>query len=140
MTTPGWTTPGQTTPGQSTTGVAPGSARPESDTTGWVPVCRLADVPRADGVAALLDGDVQVAIFRTDDDTLHGLSNVDPFSGAAVLSRGIVGEHEGVPVVASPVYKQRFDLRTGVCLDDLSVRVPTHPVRLVDGVVHVAAP
>ncbi len=130
-----------TTTGQPMTGgPARGAVEPDPPGAGWVAVCRLADVPRADGVAALLDGDVQVAIFRTDDDTLYGLSNVDPFSGAAVLSRGIVGEHEGVPVVASPVYKQRFDLRTGVCLDDTSVRVPTHPVRVVDDVVHVAAP
>ncbi|WP_007026556.1 nitrite reductase small subunit NirD [Saccharomonospora iraqiensis] len=135
------TTTGQPTTGQPTTGDraydVPG---PDPSGAGWVAVCRIADVPRADGVAALLDGDVQVAIFRTDDDSLHGLSNLDPFSGAAVLSRGIVGEHAGVPVVASPVYKQRFDLRTGVCLDDTSVRVPTHPVRVVDGVVQVAAP
>ncbi len=51
---------------------------------------------------------------------LHAVDNVDPFSGASVLSRGIVGDAGGVPTVASPVYKQRFDLRTGRCLDDPS--------------------
>ncbi|WP_048876823.1 nitrite reductase small subunit NirD [Saccharomonospora saliphila] len=106
----------------------------------WTAVCGIDVVPRGDGVAALLDGEVQVAIFRTDDDTVHALSNIDPFSGAAVLSRGIVGEHAGVPVVASPVYKHRFDLRSGVCLDDESVRVPTFPVRVDGGLVHVGAP
>ncbi len=109
-------------------------------TLNWTPVCSAAAVPRGDGVAVLLDGEVQVAVFRTVADGFHGLSNIDPFSGAAVLSRGIVGDHGGVPVVASPVYKHRFDLRTGDCLDDETVSVRTYAVRVVDGVVHVAAP
>lgn len=105
---------------------------------GWTPVCPQDRVPRNFGVAALLAGGVQVAIFRTGDDEFHGLSNVDPFSGAAVLSRGIVGDVGGVPVVASPVYKQNFVLATGRCLDDESVCLETYPVRVVDGMVEVA--
>lgn len=108
-------------------------------TLDWTPVCPVTAVPRGAGVAVLLDGGVQVAVFRTATDEFHGLSNVDPFSGAAVLSRGIVGDHGGVPVVASPVYKQRFALGTGICLDDEAVSVRTYPVRVVDGVVHVVA-
>ena len=65
------------------------------------------------------------------------MSNVDPFSGAAVLSRGIVGDRHGVPVAVSPVYKQAFDLRTGICLDDPTVSVRTYPVRVDDGVIVV---
>ncbi|GAA1245927.1 nitrite reductase small subunit NirD [Prauserella halophila] len=103
----------------------------------WTPVCRVEQVPRAGGVAALLDGDVQVAVFRTGDGELHGLSNVDPFSGAAVLSRGIVGDVGGVPAVASPIYKQNFDLRTGRCLDDDGVRIEAYPVRVTGDLVHV---
>ncbi|MBB3052771.1 nitrite reductase (NADH) small subunit [Prauserella isguenensis] len=103
----------------------------------WTPVCRVDQVPLAAGVAALLDGGVQVAVLRTDDGEFHGLSNIDPFSGAAVLARGIVGDIGGVPVVASPIYKQNFDLRTGRCLDDPDVRIATYPIRVVDGTVHV---
>ncbi|MEU6643659.1 nitrite reductase small subunit NirD [Saccharomonospora sp. NPDC046836] len=106
----------------------------------WVAVCRAESVLRAYGVAALLDDGVQVAIFRTEDDEFYGLSNLDPISGAAVLSRGIVGDVGGVPVVASPIYKERFELRTGRCLDAENVRVTTYPVRVVDGVVHVSLP
>lgn len=116
------------------------TAMPMSSAQTWVAVCRADAVPRASGVAALLEDRTQVAIFRTDDDEFYGLSNIDPFSRAAVLSRGIVGDSGGVPVVASPVYKQRFDLRTGACLDDEGVRVATYPVRLADGVVHVGSP
>jgi nitrite reductase (NADH) small subunit len=54
-----------------------------------------------------------------------------------VLSRGIVGDRGGRATVASPIYKQVFELATGVCLDDPSVCVPTYPVRVVDGMVEV---
>ncbi|MEY7971160.1 nitrite reductase small subunit NirD [Saccharomonospora xinjiangensis] len=104
----------------------------------WTPVCSEAAVSRGDGVAVLLGDAVQVAVFHTAEGEFFGLSNVDPFSGAAVLSRGIVGDHAGVPFVASPVYKQRFALRTGDCLDEENISVPTFPVRVVSGIVHVA--
>lgn len=92
------------------------------------------------GVAALVDGR-QVALFRTYDGTVYALGNHDPFSGANVLSRGIVGSRGDVPTVASPMFKQVFDLRTGACLDDPGTAVPTYPVQVVDGqvVVHFDA-
>jgi nitrite reductase (NADH) small subunit len=104
----------------------------------WVDVCRLEELEPDRGVCALV-GDRQVAIFRvTPHGELYAVSNYDPFSGAFVLSRGIVGSCADAPKVASPVYKQTFDLRTGVCLDDPNVRIPTYAVRVVDGRVHVA--
>jgi nitrite reductase (NADH) small subunit len=56
------------------------------------------------------------------------------------MSRGIVGSRGDRLKVASPVYKQSFDLETGECLDDPSVSVPTFEVRVEGGVVQVAAP
>lgn len=102
----------------------------------WRVVCRYDDLVPERGVAALIDG-VAVAVFRTHDGAVHALSNMDPFSGASVLSRGIVGDREGRPTVASPIYKQAFELATGVCLDDPGVVVATYPVRVVNGVVEV---
>lgn len=101
------------------------------------PICATKTVPYGAGVAALLPDGVQVAVFRDAHGAVYALSNVDPCSGAAVLARGIVGDAAGVPVVASPVYKQRFDLRTGDCLDEAGVRVATFPVSVVDEVIHV---
>jgi nitrite reductase (NADH) small subunit len=100
-------------------------------------VCDAEVVLPGSGVAALLPDGRQVAVFRTVDDELFALSNIDPFSRAAVLSRGILGDSEGVAFVASPMQKQRFALRTGACLDDATVTVTTYPVRLAIGVVHV---
>jgi nitrite reductase (NADH) small subunit len=104
----------------------------------WTAVCRYDDLIPERGIAALVDG-IAVAVFRTHDGALHALSNVDPFSNASVLSRGIVGDRRGRSTVASPIYKQVFELATGICLDDPTVSVPTYPVRLVGGVVEVCS-
>ena len=109
-------------------------------------VCRLDQIRPESGVTALVDGEA-VAVFRTYDDQVFALSNFDPFGRASVLSRGIVGTktvrsgdaEEQVPFVASPLLKQPFDLRTGACIDDPSVVVPTWDVRVADGVVLVGA-
>ena len=90
------------------------------------------------GVAALIGGE-QVALFRTFDGTLHAIGNQDPFTGAFVLSRGIVGTRGGIPTVASPLHKQVFDLRTGACLDDETAPRPCLAVRVRDGLVEVTA-
>src|SRR5690606_19701714 len=45
------------------------------------------------------------------------VSNRDPYTGAQVMARGIVGTRDDAPTVASPLHKQVFDLRTGLCLD-----------------------
>ena len=105
--------------------------------TQTVAVCDLARLIPGRGVAALLPDGRQVAIFRTTSDEIYALSNVDPFGHAAVLSRGLIGDRNGVPMVASPLLKQRFDLKTGRCLDDESVAIRTYDVAIIDGVVHV---
>ena len=88
---------------------------------GWVRVCALDDLEVERGRAALLGG-TQIALFllRGSDGAagrVHAVSNFDPYSHAHVISRGIVGSRQDAPTVASPMYKQVFDLRTGVCLD-----------------------
>ncbi|KGH47013.1 nitrite reductase [Modestobacter caceresii] len=109
--------------------------------TGWTAVCRYADLQPERGVAALV-GDQQVAVFRLFDGALHAVGHRDPVSGAHVIARGIVGTRGEAPTVASPMYKQVFDLRTGVCLDapdDPALRLPVHPVRLRDDWVEIGA-
>ncbi len=87
-------------------------------------VCEFSEVLDGAGVCAQL-GREQVAIFRLGDE-VFALENLDPFSGAQVLSRGLVGDLQGQLVVASPVYKQHFNLRSGRCLEDEAVSLKTY--------------
>lgn len=99
-------------------------------------VCALDSIPPEGGVAAWVNGEA-VAVFRTHDGTVYALGNVDPYSDASVLSRGIVGSRGDVPVVTSPMYKQAFDLRTGRCIDDDGAAVAAYDVEVVEGRVMV---
>ena len=103
----------------------------------WVSICRYDELLPERGAAALVGGR-QIALFRTNEGEVLALDNRDPFSGANVLSRGIVGTRGGVPTVASPMYKQVFDLRTGQCVDDPAVTVSVLPVRVRAGFVELA--
>lgn len=103
---------------------------------GWTPVIADSDLPVEMGVPALVDGEA-VAVFRTWDGVIHAVSNLDPRTGASVMARGIVGSRGMIATVASPLYKDVFDLSTGICLDDPSKRLTRYQVRVVDGMVEV---
>ncbi|MEO3868930.1 nitrite reductase small subunit NirD [Nonomuraea sp. B12E4] len=103
----------------------------------WTQVCDYTVMLPERGVCALVDGE-QVALFRTHDGEVYAVGNRDPFSGAYVLSRGIVGTRKDEPTVASPLHKQVFSLVSGVCLDEEAVSVPVHRVRVRDGLVEVS--
>ncbi len=103
--------------------------------TEWQTVCSLTRIIPNTGVCALVNGE-QVAIFRIGNE-VFAIANYDPFSKAYVLSRGIVGDRQGIPKVASPIYKQNFNLITGECFDDETVKVQVFPVQVVDGQVQV---
>ena len=111
-------------------------ARTGEEPTGWLTVCTVERLLPGRGAAALI-GDVQVALFRLADGSLHAVGNIDPFTGAGVLSRGLVGDRAGEPTVASPGHKQVFALRDGRCLDDENVSLPAFAVRAVGGNVQV---
>lgn len=103
-----------------------------------VEVCRLADLIPGIGVAALVNGQ-QVALFRLRDGAIHAVGNYDPFSAANVIARGLVGDLKGRKVVASPLYKQHFDLATGQCLEDAAVVLPVYRVQVEGDRVSVLA-
>ncbi|WP_395703326.1 nitrite reductase small subunit NirD [Aquabacterium sp.] len=105
--------------------------------TVFTPVCHVDDIVPDTGVAARVQGR-HVAVFRVGADDFHAIDNVDPKSGASVLSRGLVGNLGERIVVASPLYKHHFDLRTGECLEAPEHSVRAHAVHVDDGRVLVA--
>lgn len=107
-----------------------------------VRVCALDDLEVERGRAALI-GDDQIALFLLRDGTVHGVSNLDPYSGANVISRGIVGTRGEAPTVASPMHKQVFDLRTGACVDTQGkpeASLGVWPVQIHDRGVYLQSP
>ncbi|WP_435278463.1 nitrite reductase small subunit NirD [Rhodococcus yananensis] len=103
----------------------------------WTSACPMSQLIPGRGVAVLLRGGEQVALFLLDDGTLRAVGNIDPFGRAAVMSRGIVGDRAGEPTVASPLLKQVFSLDDGRCLDDPETHLPVYDVRVWAGVVQV---
>ncbi|MFG2022401.1 nitrite reductase small subunit NirD [Streptomyces sp. NPDC048825] len=95
----------------------------------WFTICDMSALMPGRGVAALLPDGRQVALFQDRAGRLYAIDNRDPFTGAAVLSRGLIGSYQGRSFVASPLLKQRFELESGRCLDDDTVTVATYGVR-----------
>lgn len=109
-------------------------------TSSWIDICSLDFITPGTGVAALVHGQA-VAVFRLDDsgENVRVIGNVDPFTRASVLSRGIVGCRNGEPYVASPLLKHAFSLDSGEYLEDRSVQLPVYPTRIVGKMIQVSA-
>lgn len=111
----------------------------EVQSDGWTTACAYEYLIPCRGVAVLLPDGSQAALFRLDDGTVHAVGNIDPFSGAAVISRGIAGDRGGRATVQSPLKKQAFAFEDGKCLDDLAVAIAVYQTRVTaDGLVQIA--
>jgi nitrite reductase (NADH) small subunit len=105
-------------------------------------VCRFEELIPGRGVAVLLPDGAQAAVFRTLTDRLYAVGNLDPATGASVISRGLTGSRGGVPTIASPMLKHVYELASGRCVDgpaglETAYRLPTYPVLRDDEVVYV---
>jgi nitrite reductase (NADH) small subunit len=105
-------------------------------------VCRFEELTPGRGVAVLLPDGAQAAVFRTLTDQLYAVGNLDPATGAFVISRGLTGSRGGVPTIASPMLKHVYELASGRCVDgpagpEPGHRLPTYPVLRDDEVVYV---
>jgi nitrite reductase (NADH) small subunit len=106
----------------------------------WTTACAYDFLIPNRGVGVLLPDGAQAALFRLDDGSLRAVGNIDPFSGAAVMSRGIVGDRGGRATVQTPIKKQAFALDDGHCLDDPDVALPVYATRVTaEGFVEIGA-
>jgi len=110
----------------------------------WTTICPADRVRPERGVAAIVD-EHPVAIFRLPalddgDDLWFCVDHIDPVTGSPVIARGLVGS-SGVanePMVASPLYKERYSLVTGKGIDDPERSIGAHGCRVNDdGMVEV---
>jgi NAD(P)H-dependent nitrite reductase small subunit len=96
----------------------------------WIDVCHLDDLQPDSGVCALVKGRLVAIFYMPKEGAVYAVNNYDPFGKANVLSRGMIGDIGGAPMVASPLYKQHFNLQTGVCFEDESVKIETYDIRI----------
>lgn len=96
--------------------------------TDFSKICRLNDLIENAGVPALYH-QTPIALFYVKGQ-VYALDNFDPIGEASVMSRGIVGRIKGELVVASPLYKQHFNLQTGVCIEQPEVALGVYKVEL----------
>lgn len=118
------------------------SSTTKSAESGWLAVGQASDLVAFSGIGAAIpqqEGSLSVAIFWLPGEAteLYALSNYCPFSGVHILARGIVGDLGGEPVVASPLHKEHFSLRTGICIEDPAMQVAVWPVRLRGDILEV---
>ena len=95
----------------------------------WTAVCQADDIVPDTGVCARVE-DRHVAVFRIGTEGFFAIDNIDPQSGASVLARGLLGNLGERIVVASPIFKNHFDLASGECLEFPEHSVQAHQVRL----------
>lgn len=106
----------------------------------WVDVCSVDDLLPEAGISVLVGGRQLALFYFPLNNELYAIDNYDPFSHTYSLSRGLVGDIKREPIVSAPVYKQHFILKSGICLDDETVKVESYPVRIVNDRVEVSIP
>ncbi|MGF1686470.1 nitrite reductase small subunit NirD [Photobacterium japonica] len=109
-----------------------------SPTRMWQTICAKGDLPSHAGVCVLLNEQHVAIFFCARTDSLYAVDNFDPIGKASVLSRGIIGSMGDVAVVASPLFKQHFNLKTGQCIEQPDILLKTYPIRCQQGWVQVA--
>ncbi len=130
------------------TAVDPNAIDTAEPVEGWIRICPADAVPVDRGVAALV-GSTMVAIFRLSPlgdgpEEWFAVSHIDPRTGAPVMARGLIGSVERAPeaiaTVASPLHKERYDLRTGVCLDGQGAGLEVFELRIIAQELEVKLP
>lgn len=115
--------------------------------TGWQPVGELAALEREGRLVARVGGR-EIGVVRGSDGRLHGLRNRCPHHGAPLCLGTAVERLAGEPgryaatgrmVLRCPWHGWEFDLETGRCVDEPSLRAAVYEVKVEDGRVLVRA-
>ena len=67
----------------------------------------------------------------------YACQNLSPEKQEMVLSRGMIGDQNGIPKVACPLHKKTFSLITGENLNGDIPAIATYPVKIEDKFVYI---
>lgn len=91
-----------------------------------------------DGGACVKYKDLQIAVFNFARlNTWYACQNLSPEKGEMVLSRGMIGDQNGIPKVACPMHKKTFSLENGENLNGDLPAIATYPVKVENGIVFI---
>ena len=116
--------------------------------SGWVDVGALLDLERQGRVVARIEGREVGVVRDGETGALHGIRNRCPHHGGPLCLGTVRGRVAGTPgryaltetrVLSCPWHGWEFDLQTGRCLDEPTLRAAVYPVRVDGGRVLVRA-
>lgn len=103
----------------------------------WVRVGAVNDFPENAG-ACIRHNSRQIAVYhfaRTD--KWYACQNLCPHKMEMVISRGMIGDSQGIPKVACPIHKKTFSLEDGSNLNGEEYSIATYPVKIEAGNVYI---
>ena len=104
----------------------------EADVKVWFKAAPVSAFPK-DGGACVKYKDLQIAVFNFSRlDKWYACQNLSPEKQEMVLSRGMLGDYQGIPKIACPLHKKTFSLETGENLNGDLDAIATYPVK-IDG-------
>ncbi len=109
----------------------------QEDVTVWFKIALVSDFPKDGGLCAKYKNK-QIAVFNfTRKKSWYACQNLCPHKLEMILSRGMIGDFDGIPKVACPMHKKTFSLETGENLNGDIEPIATYPVKIEDGFVFV---
>lgn len=103
----------------------------------WFEAAKVEDFPKNGGACVKYKGK-QIAVFNFErKNAWYACQNVCPHKMEMVLSRGMIGDHSGIPKVACPMHKKTFSLESGENLNGDLAAIATYPVKVKDGTVFI---
>lgn len=104
----------------------------------WIKVAKTEDI-NSNGGACVIYDEQQIAIFNyKDGEEWFAIQNMCPHKKAMLLSRGLIGDAQGEPMVACPLHKNRFSLKTGQHLEDnIKYDLKTYPIKVAEGLIYL---
>lgn len=109
----------------------------EKDVQTWFKAGHVDLFPIDEGVCIHYRG-LQIAVFHFKrKNKWYACQNLCPHRHEMVLSRGLLGDHEGTPKVACPLHKNTFSLETGENLNGGLCSLALYPIKIKNGYVYV---
>lgn len=109
----------------------------ESEVSVWFKAAEVSKFAKDGGVCVKYKNK-QIAVFNFQRrNKWYACQNLSPEKNENVLSRGMIGDENGIPKVACPLHKKTFSLETGENLNGDLAPIATYPVKVEDNFVYI---